>query len=54
MIRGLGFWTKSEIDGRLYFYEIAIKKWWYMVNGQAVRIKPHLLSKDVAGLEAAC
>ena len=54
MIRGLGFWTRSAIDGRLYFYETAIDTWWYMVNGRAVRIKPRLLPKDVAELETAC
>ena len=52
MIKGLGFWTKSEIDGRLYFYEAAVKKWWYMVKGLAVGVKPHLLPRDVAGLES--
>ena len=50
-MKAYGFWTKSEVDGRLYFYETAIKKWWYIVNGQAVGIKRHLLPPDVAGLD---
>jgi len=47
-----GFWTRSGVDGRLYFYETAIDTWWYVVGGQMVRIKASRLPLDLVGLES--